>query len=270
VARPIYPPQNHILRHLQLSHRSLPNGNVEVGMPVEPDLCDDGGWLRLGAIATLVDSAAGHHSVRQVTPDWVATLHLGTVVHRAAVGATVVAHCSPLRVGRNNLVTETSVIDEEGELARSICTYARLPGRSDNPAVEEEASEIHYFENDPLDPRPPLDEYLHLRLRDGEPVIDLEHHPRIHNSFGSIQGGAAVVMMERAATHLATLETGRPARCFSADVHYLSQAKGGPFEIRAEPLAEPGDVVSCRVRILDVGNDGRLLSVGTVHSSVTA
>ncbi|MDG2111624.1 MAG: PaaI family thioesterase, partial [Actinomycetota bacterium] len=89
-------------------------------------------------------------------------------------------------------------------------------------------------------------------------------HERIHNSFGSIQGGAVVILMEYAANHLAELSLDKRARCFSADVHYLSQAKGGPFEIRAELLARPGDAMSCRVRIVDVGHDDRLLSVGTV------
>lgn len=260
-----YPPSNHILRHLEMTQRSLADGSVEGTMPIFGDLCDEDGWLRLGVVATFVDAVAGHHGVRQVSPDWVATLHLGTVLAREAVGAEVVAHCTPLRVGRNNVVTETSVADADGELARSICTYARLPSRSDNPDPgTHEAKVIEFREDEPLDPRPPLDEYLHMRPRPDEPVIDLDHHPRIHNSFGSIQGGAVVVLMESAATHLATLTTGKRARCFSADVHYMSQAKGGPFEVRAEPLAHPGDAMSCRVRITDVGHDDRLLSVGTL------
>ncbi len=266
MARRTYPHQNHILRHLELLHRPLPDGSLEATMPTHADLCDSDGWLRLGAIATLVDSVAGHHGVQQVTPDWVATLHLGTVLDRAAVGAEVVAHCAPLRVGRNNLVTETRVSDDIGELARSICTYARLPARSDNPAASEVgASVVEYREDEPLDPRPPLDEYVGARPRPDEPILDLDHHVRIHNSFGSIQGGAVVVLMEQAAVHLSGLETGRAARCHSADVHYLAQAKGGPFEVRAERLASAGSTVSARVKIVDVGNGDRLLSVGTVH-----
>ena len=270
MSRRSYPPQNHILRHLELIHESLPDGSVNATMPRHADLCDADGWLRLGAIATLVDSVAGHHGVRQVAPDWVATLHLGTVVDRAAVGDSVEAHCTPLRVGRNNLVTETSVSDDRGAFARSICTYARLPARADNPSVGTRSEVVvDYREDEPLVPRPPLDEYLHMRPRPREAVIDLEHHPRIHNSFGSIQGGAVVVFMERAATHLASLETGMTARCFSADVHYLAQGKGGPFEIRAERLASPSGVVTARVRIVDVGNEERLLSVGTVSCSTS-
>ena len=104
-------------------------------MPILPDLLDQGGWLRIGAIATLVDSVAGHHGVLQVQPDWVATLELGTIMRRKAEGEQVVARCEPLRVGRNNVVTETFISDAEGEVARATCTYARLPSRSDNPSV---------------------------------------------------------------------------------------------------------------------------------------
>ena len=104
-------------------------------MPILPDLLDQGGWLRIGAIATLVDSVAGHHGVLQVQPDWVATLELGTIMRRKAEGEQVVARCEPLRVGRNYVVTETFISDAEGEVARATCTYARLPSRSDNPSV---------------------------------------------------------------------------------------------------------------------------------------
>ena len=84
----------------------------------------------------MVDSVAGHHGVLQVDPDWVATLELGTVINRRAEGTEVEAHCRPLRIGRTNVVTETTIDDEHGEVGRSICTYARLPARSDNPSVE--------------------------------------------------------------------------------------------------------------------------------------
>ena len=271
MARRTYPHQGHILRHLELSHRRLPDGSLTATMPAYADLCDPDGFLRLGAVATLVDSVAGQHGVLQVRPDWVATLHLGTVIDRAAEGNLVTALCSPLRVGRNNLVTETVVSDDRGEFGRSLCTYARLPARADNPAGPgEEEYQVDFREDEPLDPRPPLDEYLQVRPRPSDAVVDLDHHSRIYNSFGSIQGGAVVVLMEIGGTHLAGLLSGRRARCIGADVHYLSQARGGPFEVRAERIATAGDVVVSRVRIIDVGSDDRLLSVATVTTELTS
>ena len=60
-----------------------------------------------------------------------------------------------------------------------------------------------------------------------------------------------------------TQVTSMTGRCTAADVHYLAQAKGGPFEVRAELLSRHDHQVSFRVTITDVGHDDRLLSVAT-------
>ncbi len=268
-----YPPQNHILRHLRLSHQMSSDGSLTATMPVLDDLADAplaaGGWLRLGAVATLVDSVAGHHAVLQVTPDWSATLHLSTVLAARAEGALVTARCTPLRVGRNQVVTETSVTDEAGtEIARSTCTYARLPRRDDTPVVDRTARDniVDYREDDELDPRPPLDEYLRIAPVPGEPRIELPMHNRIRNSFGSLQGGASIVVAEVMANHLAELAAGRErrSRCVFADVHYLAPGRGGPFRVDGEMLARTGQLVTSRTRIFETaGGTDRLLQTAT-------
>lgn len=233
-------------------------------MPILPDLLDQGGWLRIGAIATLVDSVAGHHGVLQVQPDWVATLELGTIMRRKAEGEQVVARCEPLRVGRNNVVTETFISDAEGEVARATCTYARLPSRSDNPSVGTGLGRtIDYSEKDEESPRLPLDNYLKITTDPSEPIIELPHHHRIHNSFGSIQGGAVAVLVDAMSTHAGSMVTKLPMRCVEIEIHYLAQAKEGPFRVEGEPLRVDESSVTSRIRILDIGNDGRLLDVAT-------
>jgi len=259
-----YPPKNHILRHLRLRHLVDDEGNVSATMPILPDLVDAGGWLRLGAISTLVDSVAGHHGVLQVEPDWVATLELGTVIRRRAEGSEVVAKCQPLRIGKNNVVTETHISDDLGEVARSTCTYARLPGRSDNPSVgTAKGRTVDYGGEEELTNRPMLDDYLLIETDPDQAVIRLPHHSRIHNSFGSIQGGAVAVLVDAMATHLGFLTTGLPMRCLAAEVHYLSQAKSGPFRVEGELLRVDEGEVTSRVRIVDVGNNDRLLDIAT-------
>ena len=268
-----YPPQNHILRHLRLSHQMSSDGSLTATMPVFDDLADgpltEGGWLRLGAVATLVDSVAGHHAVLVVSPDWSATLHLSTVLAARAEGSVVTARCSPLRIGRNQVVTETSVTDEAGtEIARSTCTYARLPRRDDTPVVDSTARDntVHYREDHELDPRPPLDDYLRISSVPGEPRIELPMHNRIRNSFGSLQGGASIVVAEVMATHLARMCDGgeRRARCVFADMHYLAPARGGPFRVDGEVLAQTGHVVTSRTRIFETaGESDRLLQTAT-------
>lgn len=272
-----YPPQNHILRHLRLSHQKSADGTLAATMPILDDLADgplaEGGWLRLGAVATLVDSVAGHHAVLQVSPDWTATLHLSTVLAARAEGDVVTGRCTPLRIGRNQVVTETSVVDEAGtEIARSTCTYARLPRRGDTPVVDSTASEsvVEYLEDHELSPRPPLDEYLRITPVHGEPRIELPMHNRIRNSFGSLQGGASIVVAEVMSMHLAAMGdgAGRPSRCVFADMHYLAPARGGPFRVDGEVLARTDRLVTTRTRIFETAGDtDRLLQTATATAA---
>ena len=268
-----YPPQNHILRHLRLSHQMSSDGSLSATMPILDDLADgplaEGGWLRLGAVATLVDSVAGHHAVLVVSPDWSATLHLSTVLAARAEGSVVTARCSPLRIGRNQVVTESSVTDEAGtEVARSTCTYARLPRRDDTPVVDATARDntVHYREDHELSPRPLLEDYLGISPVPGESRIELPMHNRIRNSFGSLQGGASIVVAEVMATHLAGMGegAGRRSRCVFADMHYLAPARGGPFRVDGEVLARTGHMMTSRTRIFETaGESDRLLQTAT-------
>lgn len=263
-----YPPPNHILRHLRLSHYEDARGELVATMEVLDDLTDAAGWLRLGAIATLVDSVAGHHSVMAVTPDWVATLHLATVLCNKAVGEMVEATCVPLRVGRNQLVSDITTTDAAGGLvARSVCTYARLPRRDDTPVVDSTAEEavVHYREPAELVPRPPLDDYLGLSPEPDAPRMEVPMGDRIRNSFGSLQGGASVVIAEVMATHVARLahQGGELWRCTQADVHFLAPARGGPIAVEAAQLSSTERAVTVDVRYYDRANDDRLIQVAT-------
>ena len=69
------------------------------------------------------------------------------------------------------------------------------------------------------------------------------------------------------AAHLARLTFSAPARCISADVHYLAQAKTGPFKVEGEPLRIDQNTVTSRIRVTDVGSDDRLLEVATATAT---
>src|SRR5687767_2576776 len=106
-----YPGPGHILRYLRLAIDGTRDDLVEGLLPALPDLCDPGGAVRLGPAAVLVDYAAGMLALRTVQPDW-------TVTHDMAVHLTGLApaegelelQCRPVRVGRNNVVSESSVL----------------------------------------------------------------------------------------------------------------------------------------------------------------
>lgn len=281
-----YPPQDHVLRHLRLSHRHDADGSVTAAMPVLPDLCDADGRLRLGAVATLVDSVAGRHSVARVAPDWVATMHLGIVLTARAEGDFVTAACTPVRVGRNHVVAEVAVSDAAGTpVARSTCTYVRLGRRADTPeaGTSTRSRAVDYREEKEVSPRPPLDEYLRISPVPGRPLIELPLHRRIVNSFGSLQGGVSVVVAEVMAEHMAagnldgagpagrplSTAAGRP-RCTAADVHYLAPARIGPIRATGETLTAGAHSTTVRVRCFDVGNADRLIQLATATAEFPA
>ena len=75
-----YPGPGHILRYARLAIDGSTDGLVEGLLPALDDLCDAGGAVRLGAMALLVDYAAGMLAIQTVAPDWTVThdlaLHL--------------------------------------------------------------------------------------------------------------------------------------------------------------------------------------------------
>lgn len=269
-AAPAYPPPRHVLRYLRLSQRLEASGDVVASIPILPDLRDATGGLRFGALATLVDSAAGIFSVHRVLPDWVATLDMKIHVSRATVGDTLHSVTRPLRVGGRNVVSETTLHDAEGEVGLAFVTYARLPARGGRQAVQKvppgSVRQFDYAEADE-EPRRPLDEYLGLQFLPGDPVIELDHITQIHNSFGSIQGGVVAMLLERVAALAAERTLGVPAVTTDLHLHYLAQAKGGPFRVSAEVIRVDDASVTSRVQIVDAGHDDRLLDVGTATAS---
>ena len=156
------------------------------------------------------------------------------------------------------MVTETYISDDLGEVARSTCTYARLPGRSDNPSVgTAKGRTVDYAEDEEETQRPMLNDYLRITTHPDQALIELPHHSRIYNSFGSIQGGAVAVLVDAMATHLGFLTAGVPMRCVSAEVHYLAQAKSGPFRAAGKLLRVEQDSATTRDRISDARNNDR-------------
>ena len=271
--RQAYPPPGHIIRHLKMDLELRSEDELHGTMPILDDMRDAGGALRLGALATFVDVAAGTFSHEMVRPDWLATSDMKIHVSRPADGDEVRSVTSTLRAGRRNILSSTLVSDYIGEVARSWVTYARLPRRGDSPPVEAGSRvgrRLHYFEDPTLDSeidRPMLDDYLGLRVSAGSLAIELDHHPRIHNSFGSLQGGAAAVLVERLGMEAAERRFGRPCRATDLHIHYLGQTRAGPFRVEGDELRVDDSSVTCEVAVLDAGNDGELLDLATVTAS---
>jgi uncharacterized protein (TIGR00369 family) len=264
-----YPPPGHIIRHLRMDLELRSETELHATMPISDDIRDAGGALRTGALATFVDVAAGTFSHEMVRPDWLATSDMKLHLVRPAFGSEVRGVTSTVRAGRRNMLSATVISDAEGEVARSWVTYTRLPRRDDNPTVEDGSRigrRLHYVEDPSLATerdRPMFDDYLGLRIAPEGLTIELDHHPRIHNSFGSLQGGAAAALVERLAMVAAEHRFGTAARVTDLHVHYLGQTRTGPFRVDGEVLRADSESVTCEVCVLDAGNDGQLLDLGT-------
>lgn len=262
-----YPPYGHILRHLALDQRFQANGEMHASMPITDDLRDAGGAARFGALLTLADSAAGVLSHERVRPDWLATTDMKVHLIRPTVADEVDSVTRVVREGRRNVLSEIRIFDTDGDVAKGWVTYARLPRRDDTPSVDEDhdpGRRLHYLEDRPR-PRPVLDDYVGLEIDPAELRFDLVHNDRIRNSFGSIQGGVAAMLIERMAVHLAELTFGRPARATDVHLHFLGQGTEGPFEITGRPIRIDPAMATVEVEVID-RSSGRLLDLGTASA----
>jgi uncharacterized protein (TIGR00369 family) len=268
-----YPASGHVLRYARLAFDSSDPGRTEGLMPALDDLSDEGGGIRLGAIALLVDFAAGTSAIASVSPDWPVThdmaLHL---VRPAPPEGELESVCTVTRAGKNNVVSETTVASPVvGEVARGFVTFTRLSRRSDTPS-ESRITRMNLTESLDIErPRAPLDEAVGFRLEigpagdgtgDRRAYVEFDHTEFIVNSLGAIQGGVIALAMERAASWAAQRTLAERCRTTDLHLHYLALGKDGPFQARAEVLrVGPHHVVS-RISLHDTGNDDRLLALG--------
>jgi acyl-coenzyme A thioesterase PaaI-like protein len=263
-----YPAPGHILRYARLALDGSSEGLIDGLMPALPDLCDAGGSVRLGAMALLVDYAAGMLAIQTVRPDWTVThdmaLHLTGL---APAEGELEATCRVVRAGKNNVVSETSVLTPGGqtEVARATVTFTRLPRRDDTPKSTNDLV-INLTEADER-PRVPLDEAVGFRFSEpghhgGLHSVTFDHVPFIYNSLGAIQGGVVTLALERGASWSAECELGRPARTVDLHLHYLALGKTGPFQVRAEVLRNTPHQVVSRLALVDTGDNDRLLAFG--------
>ncbi len=258
-----YPGPRQILRYLRIE---LDNREHEVWaqMPALPDLLDAGGAVKMGAIAPMCDLVSGTLASAEVNPDWVATLDFKMHLARPVTSGHVQAVCRPLPVGKNTVLSESRLSDDAGkEVGVALVTFTRLPRREDQPNTVAPKRGRSQLQSDQEEPRIPLDEYFGLRFEDHAHAFELDHHERIYNSFGSIQGGAMGSLLERGASYAAERLLGRPARSVDLHFSYIAQARVSPFRVRAEPVRVEERGVLSRVELVDTGQDDRVAAVGT-------
>ena len=262
-----YPGPRQILRYLRIVQDNREDEQVSARTPVLDDLLDAGGAMRLGAIAPMCDLISGSVTSREVAPDWVATLDFTIHLARPVTSGWAHAVCRPVRVTKNNVISSSRLHDDDGNsLGLTYVTFSRLPRRDDNPLVNTFQRRVMDYRSDAEEPRIPLDAYLGLQFEPGDASIELDHHERIYNSFGSIQGGAMAALLERAGAYSAELALGRSARSTDLHFQYLAQARVSPFRLTTEVIRADAAGVLSLVELVDLGQDSRLAAVGTVFA----
>lgn len=248
-------------------HELHEDGTVSGSMPVLPDQLDAGGRMRLGALAPLVDLCAGVLGARAAHPDLTATLDFK--LHLVAPPRAGRAHglAVPLRAGSTTVFSENRLRDDDGqEIGVAHVTFSRLPRRPDGRTGRPPAAVAVDLTQPDEEPRLPLDEYLGIRIDPDEAAFELDHHERIYNSFGSIQGGAMGALLDRVAALAAERALGGPARTMDLHFSYLAPATTGPFRVTAEPLRRGGGRVLSAVALVDLGREGRTCALGTASA----
>lgn len=262
-----YPHPRSILCYSRLVHELHEDGTVSGSMPVLEDHLDPGGRMRLGALAPLVDLCAGVLGARAAYPDWTATLDFKLHLTDPPRAGRVHGTARPLRVGKNMVLSENRLIDDDGgTVGVAHVTFSRLPRRNEttsSPAPR--PSSVDYTDPDE-EPRLPPDEYFGIRIDPDSSAFELDHHERIFNSFGSIQGGAMAALLERAAVLCTERALGGAARTMDLHFSYLAPATEGPFRVAAVPVRVDADAVLCTVELTDAGRDGRQCAVGTAQA----
>ena len=259
-----YPHTTSILCYSRLTHDIRDDETVAGTMPVLADNLDAGGRMTMGAMAPLVDLLAGVLGARSAHPDWTATLDF--TLHLAAPVRSGRVHglARPLRIGTNTVLSENRLVDDEGNtVALAHVTFSRLPRRTDGPVGPLPPPSAVDYTKAGEEPRRAPDEYYGLRFDPDVPAFELDHHERIYNSFGSIQGGAMAALLARVANLAAERLLGAPSRTMDMHFSYLSPATTGPFRVVAGPVRVEADSVLSTVELIDLGRDARQCAVGT-------
>lgn len=280
-----YPPRRHVHRDLRLALEHAADGSGRAWLPVTTEVLTEGGGVRAGVLAVLVDVLAAGLALRAVSPDWVATadltLHLtgaplgdagGTEKDHGEAGE-IEARARVLRRGRTTVVCEVEVLDASGSPAGiGTMTFAVLARRDGNPAAGTPPGGFPRVSLavDGSGLRGPVLDELGITVTDaasGEVRVPLADFVR--NSLGSLQGGVLATLACVSAEEAIGAACGTRVDAVDLHVTYLAAAREGPAHATAEVLAAESDWGCARVDVLD-GPGGRLAAIARVTAAATS
>jgi uncharacterized protein (TIGR00369 family) len=267
-----YPPAQHLLRDLRLEVEHRPDGTSHAWMPADPALLDDGGTVRAGALATLVDVVGGGLAAHAARPDWIATADLTLHLVPGPPGDAVEARGRVLRRGRTTVVLEVGLAGAGGaSLGLATMTFSVLARRDSNPVLETPADDAvrMSLSVDGSGFERPFVEALGVEAGDAPGTLVLVPSPYVRNSFGAVQGGVMATLVETSARDALRHACAAPVSSVDLQLTYVALGRTGPIRATAAVLAATPSFGTARVELLDEG-EGRLTTLGRVVAAVGA
>jgi acyl-coenzyme A thioesterase PaaI-like protein len=244
--------------HLDLRLQPARDEGTVTGSAVRrPDLCRPDGSLRIGVLATLLDSVGGLATGLAVLPDWVVTADLSLRTWAPTRGARAHGEARLLRRGRSTSVGEVLIHDGDpaAPCGAGILTSGVLTPDFPLPAEIGEVM-VSPHRPEPADGHPPLPEWLGLVARpDG---AELAVQPRLLNPWGMVHGGVTAMLVDLAVE----ATTGRLVDDML--LRYLRPGRVGPIRATITELG-PRTVRSV---VTDEGADGRVVALAVVGVGV--
>jgi len=277
-----YPPQDHMLRDLSIDVLVTGKGRATIQAPVAPQACSENGCMHVGLLATLVDVLGGVIAIPAVSPGWISTSSLSIHTTRQMMSGRVSAEGHVLRAGRTSVVIGVELQAEKDGLPHkktsagfAMITYSRLSGNKTKLHMQttHNSHESVRFSLKGTGLQKPFMEKAGVRCIDraaGQLTLKMDDYVR--NSLGSLQGGMTAFLADLAGQSVACEATGKPGQTRDLVIHYMSPGITGPFLTAAEVLRMDQHSALTRIRVVDQGNDHRLMAVvlNTVRLSADA
>ena len=266
-----YPPQNHMLRDLSIEVVAKGKEGATIQAPVVPQTCSESGCMYVGLLATLVDVLGGVISIPAVSPDWISTSNLSIHTTRHVLSGRVLAEGHVLRAGRTSVVIGVEILIEETGVSHkmmpagfAMITYSRLPGNKTKRHMKttDKPQDSVRFSLEGTGLHKPFVEKAGVRILDraaGRLVLKMDDYVR--NSLGSLQGGMTAFLADLAGQYVVCRGAGKPGQTRDLVIHYMSPGITGPFQTTAEVLRMDQHSALTRIRVVDQGNDHRLMAV---------
>ncbi len=256
-------PERHFWRDFRVTNERPEPGYSVSSFAIVPETCDAEGQPHLGAVALVIDGGGASTAIGLVTPDWLATSDLSHSAGAPFREGPIVIVARAIRVGSNVAVVRAEVGDGHGSddptamrrTGLSIMKFARIPGSAS--VITGQISTTSPKSTNALTGsgfRQPMFDQTGMRVVD-HGIVELDRSDYVRNSFGSINGGALVVLAGRAA--LSLTDEGWVAT--DVQTHYLAQTKAGPARATATWLREGADAV-VEVHVRDTSNNDTLLT----------